>query len=147
MDLGDDPQSQGVVDLIDGATSKQDAPTLIHAFERLCAHLGRRLSNQDLSPTQYSYMDVVDQALQQRGFPLLLSTVLMEGPPIALPEPDDFPTVGHASVDQVKTAARWLADHPLVADDDPTLDGALYRLSEWIEFAAARGDMLVGFCY
>lgn len=45
----------------------------------------------------------------------------------------------------VKAAAAWLASHELV-DDDPPLDGALYDISNWVEYAAARGDMLIGFC-
>jgi hypothetical protein len=71
----------------------------------------------------------------------------MEGPPVPLPESDDFPTIGHAGVELVKKAADWLANQPLVADDDTTLDGALYCFSEWVEYAAARGEMLVGFSY
>jgi hypothetical protein len=147
MKLGKDRQSKAVLALIDGARLNFDAPTLIHGFERLCSHLGQQLPNGNISPAPYSYMDEVDNAITQREFPLLLSTLMMAGAPVQLPASDDFPCVGHASADDVKSAASWLKTNALVADNDPVLDGALYDISEWVEFASSRGDMLIGFCY
>lgn len=84
MDLGDDEQSNAALDLIERGATDADGPSAIHGFERLCAHLGKQLPNGNLSPAQYRFMATIDAALEKRGFPILLSTLMLEGAPMPL---------------------------------------------------------------
>jgi len=147
LELGQDPQSRALAALIDGQPqpAKRSAATVIYGFERLCAHLGRSFGC-NFSPTDVDLLDKIDAELKGRGLPLSLSRLIYGPPPVPLPPPDDFPTVGHIEAARIQAAFAALPPDGL-SSDDPRIDAVLFDLCEWLTIAAARKDMLVGFSY
>lgn len=64
------------------------------AFECLCAFIGTRLDNDGLIPCTWDWYERLDRILEQRGLSLRFSKLISDSP-IAFPEPDDWPCVGH----------------------------------------------------
>jgi hypothetical protein len=75
-----------------------------------------------------------------------ISKLIYGGGPLRLPPADDFPTVGHADERLVELADEQRRAGLLKARDEE-VESVFVELGHWIEVAAARKDMLVGFCY
>jgi hypothetical protein len=147
LKLGSDPQSQATARFVDeGAVPDCDAGVRIHAFERLCEYLGRSLPNRSVSPVKLEFLEKVDQELEQLSFCLGISKLIYGGGPLRLPPADDFPTVGHADERLVELADEQRRAG-LLKSRDEEVESVFVELGDWIEVAAARKDMLVGFCY
>ena len=147
LKLGSDAQSQATARFIDeGTVPDCDAGVRIHAFERLCGYLGRSLPNRSVSPVKLEFLEEVDAELKQLRFCLGLSKLIYGGGPLRLPPADDFPTVGHADVRLVELAEEQRRTGLLKSGDDE-VESVFVELADWIEVAAARKDLLVGFCY
>lgn len=147
MKLADDPESQAAARFIDeGAVPDCDPGVRIHAFERLCDYLGRSLPNSSVSPVRLELLDVVDEELERVNFCLTMAKLIYGGGPLHLPWADDFPTVGHADARLVELADGQRRAGLLKSGNERVAD-VFVELSEWIEIAAARKDMLVGFSY
>jgi len=147
LKLGSDPQSLATARFIDeGSVPDCDPGVRIHAFERLCEYLGRILPNSSVSPVKLDFLDKVDAELEQASFCLTLSRLIYGGGPLGLPPADDFPTVGHADARRVELAEQQRRAGLLKAGDED-VESVLIELGEWVEVAAARKDILVGFCY
>jgi hypothetical protein len=147
MGLGKDPQSAAAERFIDaGAVTGGDPGVRIHAFEKICAHLGRLLPNGSVSPVRLEFLDVVDEELQRLGFALSLNGLIYGGGPLGLPPADDFPSVGHAEAERVARAEVQRREGLLDRIEGDAED-VMMDLSDWVEISAARKDMLVGFCY
>lgn len=147
LKLGSDAQSQATARFIDeGSVPDCDAGVRIHAFERLCEYLGRSLPNSSVSPVKLEFLEKVDAELEQLSFCLNLSRLIYGGGPLGLPPADDFPTVGHADARRVELAEEQ-RQSGLLKSSDQEVESVLIELGDWIQVAAARKDMLVGFCY
>ncbi len=147
LKLGSDPQSQATARFIDeGSVPDCDSGVRIHAFERLCEYLGRSLPNSSVSPVKLDFLEKVDQELERVSFCLSLSKLIYGGGPLSLPPADDFPTVGHADARLVELADEQRRAG-LLKSGDEEIASVFAELSDWVEVAAARKDMLVGFCY
>jgi hypothetical protein len=147
LKLGNDVQSRATARFIDeGAVADCDPGVRIHAFERLCEYLGRALPNSSVSPVKLEFLDAVDAELTQASFCLTLSKLIYGGGPLGLPPADDFPTVGHADARLVELAEEQRRAGLLKSGDEDVAN-VLLELGDWIEIAAARKSMLVGFCY
>lgn len=68
-----------------------------YALEFLCLHFGDRLPNREWSamPRPSQWIETVDRELDRAGIPLQVGSQLFyRGPPIAIPEIDDWPAIG-----------------------------------------------------
>ena len=63
-----------------------------------------------------------------------------------MPPADDFPTVGHADARRVELAEEQ-RQSGISKSSDQEVESVRIELGDWIQVAAARKDMLVGFCY
>jgi hypothetical protein len=88
----------------------------------------------------------LDRELALRQFPFTISKLIIGGGPAKLPWADDFPTVGHIEPMLVQVAAQFLKAHPL-SSDAADIESAFVDVGDWVDVAASRGDMLVGFWY
>lgn len=145
--LGGDPEQVAAAgQLLDGVELTQTPAAIIHGFELLCAHWGRALPSNSLSPTSTDLLERFEGELVARRAPLRIYRLIMGGGPLGLPWADDFPTVGHAPPDVVAAMAQYLAAHPLDSND-ALLSDFFADLTDWVAVARPRGDTLVGFWY
>ncbi len=146
LKLGSDPQSQATARFIDEVRCRTAMRASASAFERLCEYLGRSLPNSSVSPVKLEFLEKVDAELEQLSFCLSLSRLIYGGGPLGLPPADDFPTVGHADARRVELAEEQ-RQSGILKSSDQEVESVLIELGDWIQVAAARKDMLVGFCY
>lgn len=143
----EDPQQLAAArQLVDGVTPSSDPATVIHAFEIICQTMGRLVPSNSLSPLPADFLEIVDRELAQRRLPFTVSQLIMGGGPLRLPWAADFPTVGHVEAGVVQAAAQQLNAQPLTSEN-ADIEGVIVDVGDWLEVAAPRGDMLVGFWY
>lgn len=136
--------------LINGDMS-DDAPGYLYgyAFESLCAYAGEELSN--ICPIAHAdaenWIRMIDVVLEKEAVAVRLSRLLFGGCPISIPEPYDFPYIGHwtpARLDQAKEVIQT-AD---LSHQDSDIDKTLKQMKEWVEAGTKKADItIVGFLF
>lgn len=146
LQAADEDQLRAARQLVDGTTPTDPPPAVIHGFELLCRNAGRLVPSNGISPLHSDFLSRLDQELAVRQFPFTISKLIMGGGPARLPWADDFPTVGHVEPMLVQVAAQFLKVRPL-SSNDSDIETAFADVTDWVEVATSRGDMLVGFWY
>ncbi len=121
------------------------------ALELWCAHFGERLPNARTYPCPMSVLEQLDTLKARhesrrfffsrflRGRRLSVVAALHRGPPIAIPRPDDFPSIGHFDVGQAMELTLDLDELELDARLRPIAD----ELAGWCRSAMrARSDVV-----
>ena len=117
-----------------------------YAFERICDHLGELLPNS-YAGGRSAWVDRIDAHLGRLGLGLSLTNLIYRGPPTPLPDPDDYPFIGHWTASEVAAAAGAIEGLDLDCPDSEE-EGALKEIRGWLEDSRAKpGSMIVGFCY
>ena len=113
-----------------------------YALQLMCDGIGALQPNDRWSSMRASWFDAVDEALKAAGCPVALITVLFyNGPPLRLPQPDDFPTVGHVEPERVASLCADLRSALPALPPQPR--AAVAQVIGWLE--AARDAGLVTF--
>jgi hypothetical protein len=115
-----------------------------YAFEWICAALGQCLDNDHVPGLHF---EKVDEFLEKGRVGLRLLDLTCAGTPLDFPEPDDWPSIGWWSPEQIAKAVRPLAELPL--------DGAkvsiarcVEQIRAWVAEALEIEDAgLIGFVY
>jgi hypothetical protein len=123
-----------------------DKSALAFGEEALCGWLGQRLPCNSVSGTSLSRLETLDEALEKLGAPLKLFDLMYGGGALGLPWPDDFPSSGTRSAEQVAEAHRLFGAADLQSED-PAVDDILAEMGDWLEMAAAKQWGLIGFYY
>lgn len=141
--------------IVDGSATKTspDARALASAYgyatQRLCDVVGETLTNEGLYPTSLDALRELDGLLKAHGVRLSIEGLVLDGPVLDLPMPDDYPMSG-------VIGGATLAEATLRAEDAPEGPHALAwkSVASWLERArAARAEhpdgdwALVGFWY
>lgn len=117
-----------------------------YAFECICDQLGRMLPNSYVGGRS-SWIERVDGNLARLGLGVRLERLIYRGPPIRLPEPDDYPFIGYWTGAEVTEAAGAIEGLDLSTPDSEEA-GALREIRGWLDAARAEpGSMIVGVCY
>ena len=114
------------------------------AFEKLCQSIGTYLPNNCFSPCKFEWYDQLDRFLATTDIELRFSQ-LVYNCPVEIPEPDDFPSIGHWTHEQIAAAAPMITK---VADSaqDETIGEALSVVSEWLKQGVEDSNsMIIGF--
>ncbi len=121
-----------------------DGPVYSQALETLCFYLGERLPDGVfLAGPHPGWFDGMDAWLKSERVPLRF-TELAFREPIPLPMPDDGPTVGHWTPEQIRTAAPAV-DRLLLGRKEDDYVEALRQVREWFNKALAMpGLCLIG---
>ena len=122
------------------------APEYVEALNAVCWVLGTAMDNGAVAPAPPAHFDAVDRILTERGIDpqITMSRLVFGGPPLGLPETDDFPAVGYLTPDQVAGAHRALApqDWSQAPDD---LRPTLQQLTAWMQEAGTHHQGIVCF--
>ena len=144
FDLSDDRGAPNlftaVEHLVMGGDKPLDGYLYGYAFKYVVEFMGRMLDNNPFYPCPSTYLtDTVDPALKATGATLTMFDLIFGGAPVDFPRPDDFPTIGYWSADDVAAAEPHL--RAVGADADEHVRG----VAEWVAFAAGRSQGIVGF--
>jgi hypothetical protein len=83
-----------------------DIPAYLYgyAFRALCAHMGKELLGISGISGTYEWITEIDAAQEANGVRLQLADLVYSGSPIAIPIPDDFPSIGSWSEKKILPA-------------------------------------------
>lgn len=115
----------------------------------LCLHLGEELPNGWWRTTSgWPVKQRVDQALAAAGVAegVLRTRLLVgRGPPVPLPEIEDYPSVGYLRVGEARVALTAVPEDGVAAVGDPDIRGALGVLRGWLSACVESGRDLICF--
>jgi hypothetical protein len=124
----------------------EGAPGFVYcyALEGICWALGRWLDNDEVPGFHF---EELDDFLTEQGVPLTIQQLAFGGPPIPLPEPDDFPGIGCWTPELIQAGAVALKQ--LNRDGVPDyLLASIETIDSWLAHAIDQaGNCLVGFVY
>lgn len=117
-----------------------------YCFEALCLHFGDFLDNRHWSAMRGEWFDTVQKALARAGVAerqFSVNGLFFRGPPIDLPEIDDFPGIGYLTKAEIPTARAALAAADLSAATDPAAAEAIEQILSWLDACARSNRDLV----
>jgi hypothetical protein len=116
------------------------------ALEVLCREAGTWLPNEAFMPIRLEYLETVSAEQRRLGISerWTVMSVVFNGPPIAIPEPDDFPVIGHLAADQVGAA---LAQHRDLVTEASEPSPAVEEFMGWLDACHRTGRDFVCFYY
>jgi hypothetical protein len=122
-----------------------------YTLEFVCQHFGECLPNEHwwAMPAPTRWAETVDQALEGAGVPrdaLRIGDHLMHrGPPVRIPEPDDFPGIGYLKLDEIARARKALAEARLAAIEDGEVRAAIEEVARWLQICTESQRDLICF--
>lgn len=118
----------------------------VAALQLICIAIGEGLDNQAVAPAAPAHFSAVDAALEAAGLAdiITMQQLVFGGAPIAIPESDDFPAVGHLSPAKVRQARGLIASRDWSAEP-PEVQATLRQVDGWLGAAAAHKQGLVCF--
>jgi hypothetical protein len=152
VDDDDEPTlEQALADLLAGnELNASYGHKYAYAFELLCDHFGEFLDNSAWSAMRGEWADQVEDAMKQAGIDEQALSVrghlMHRGPPVAIPEPDDFPFVGFLRKNEIADAARAIDSADLSSVDEEVQE-SMIQVRGWLERCEEVGCDLVCFYY
>lgn len=120
-----------------------------YALHFLCLHLGEELPNGWWRTTSgWPVKQHADRALAAAGVAegVLRTRMLVErGPPVPLPEVEDYPSVGYLRVSEARVALSALPEAAVAAVGDPDIRGAIGVLRGWLSTCVGSERDLICF--
>ena len=144
-------QETAIRQLMNGTELNPDYGHLYaYGLELLCWHFGQHLSNRYWSAMDSEWAVQVDDALKSHGMDESIfgihNHIFYRGAPIAIPEPDDFPSIGFLLNQEMHPAFAGLKALLLETVDTETLQ-SISEVQQWIETCIAKNCDLVTFYY
>ena len=116
--------------------NKSHAHQYGYALERVCEHVGQRL-------TCNLWCGVRWAAMEDTGVDAILTR---SGPPVKLPPIPDFPTIGYLDRQEVRAMVEQMGEEGL-GHEDAELRELLKEFEGWLREAAGSGKDLILFYY
>jgi hypothetical protein len=114
-----------------------------YAVESICWALGKQLDNDHLPALD---SEEIDEFLQENKVPVSIEQLGQGEPPFPIPEPDDFPGIGHWKPNEIAKAQKALKKIDLTKAPD-YIQAMVENISDWLNAAKKGEDCLVGFVY
>ena len=144
---GDPPLETALRHLITGESTQVEIAGYAYgyAFEVLCGLIGLQLPSNSFQAMSLSWLDTVDDCLEQLGAPKGLRTnALVDGYAPGFPVPGDFPGTGRWTAAVITTGQTWFSAQDVTAEvDDYQLVDALHEIEDWLR-RCGDDEMLVG---
>lgn len=148
-DIDDEAQidcATAVRNLVHGESDDSPGYLYGYALKALCQQLGRELPEIAAISGAFDWVEEIDAALAERSVPLALSDLIYAGSPVDIPEPEDFPAIGHWQPETITQAHVAMAALDLVQEADGDLRETLEQIRGWLDAAVkAPGASVIGF--
>jgi hypothetical protein len=131
--------------IVDGGPFKTGFPEVyVNAVGLICASLGERLEDLQLSEEDASLLPLAETVLQERGAAdrFGLASLLRRGAPFAIPQPEGLPALGYLAPEDVATAAECYRALDLVAAP-PAVRAVIDHVGTWLKTASEAQEALV----
>ncbi|MFE3442175.1 hypothetical protein ACFXNW_04005 [Nocardia sp. NPDC059180] len=116
-----------------------------YALKVLCERFGGWLPNSHWCPVRSSWFDTVGEALRALGITFDPTDLIYSGSPVSLPPIDDFPSIGHLTLAELKPLAESLNAADLSTLEDRYLVDSITELRGWINHCVEGDTDLVCF--
>lgn len=120
-----------------------------YAYEALCMAVGSEMDRTWPSISRsYEWFPEIDKALELLRVPLSVNDLLCRGALIDIPEPDDFPSLGWWTEEEIAHAAEGFKQlgNESLGEWTSDMAGTIEDIRSWIE-AVQPGFWLVGVQY
>lgn len=121
-----------------------------YALELVCDHFGEFLDNSAWSAMRLDWAEHVHEAMTQAGIDenaiSLNEHLMFRGPPIPIPAPSDFPSIGFLRRNEIANAASALDAADLSTLDEETRE-SITQIRSWLERCNELKCDLVCFYY
>jgi hypothetical protein len=129
-----------------------------YALSILCEHLGKTLDNEFWSSNRFRSLEAIDDVLKRAGVPVktfrVVKCLIERGAPVKIPEPDDFPSIGYLTRQEIPRILTAL-DAPKIEtaierEDEYEREwfhGAIDELRSWLRAASKAKRDLICFYY
>jgi hypothetical protein len=114
-----------------------------YALMLICARMGTWQQNDEWAAIAGlgKWLETIDEALAKAGCQVSIGTdIIHTGPPITIPWPDDFPTIGHVLPGRISTLLGELAN--ALPSLPPAERRAVAQVVDWLKAARDRGLVL-----
>jgi hypothetical protein len=127
-----------------------------YALDFLCRHLGEIPDNESWCSIRYETLDAIDTVLKDSGVrskTFSVAKFLVErGAPVDIPKPDDFPSIGYLTRDEIPAILALLTPEKLSkairrSDESDYFEGAFGELRSWLEACTKANRDLICFYY
>jgi hypothetical protein len=120
-----------------------------YAYETIIEHHGRFLDNGAFSSMRWAHMDAVEEGFKRTGLDSALPFGdLYRGKALcAFPPPDDFPSMGYWSPEQVISGRNRFGEITVPGDIDTSVAESLAAVRGWVNSAGAKGEGIISFYY
>ena len=138
--------ADAVADLVNGVATENGPGYLYgYALEALCGHIGKELPNICPIARASGWIRETDAALEGKGVPVRIGTLVFGGSPVPIPEPDDAPCIGAWPASVIPAALEAFRSLDLTDVDDEMAE-TFAQVRGWLEAAAQRpGVSIIGF--
>lgn len=138
--------ADALADILHGRVNDETPGYLYgYAFEALCRQLGEEVGGIPSISRATTWIEMVDAELQAKSSPIGLSGLVFSGCPLTLPQPDDYPVIGHVAASLIAPVLAKLATLDADGFEDDAAE-VIAEITAWLEAAAATpGAALVGF--
>jgi hypothetical protein len=117
-----------------------------YCFEALCEHFGESLNNGEWSAMRSEWFETVRRELKKAGVNeegFSMNKLFFRGPPVKLPEIEDFPNVGYLTKSEVAQARAALAKADLSKVKNKEAVAAIEQIRSWLDECAKSDRDLV----
>ena len=98
------------------------------------------LPNEGWWGMRYGWFDTVSAAVAEAGADYSFSDLIVGGPGVAVPAPDDFPAMGHVTRDHLRSHLDRLDTLDASAVEDCSVSQAVDQVRSWL-LECRRDDM------
>ncbi|MBW4620492.1 MAG: hypothetical protein KME17_14210 [Cyanosarcina radialis HA8281-LM2] len=138
-DRGEPSVFLAIRDLIIGDERNLDRVLYAYGFKYIVEFFGKFLDNNLFYPASYDFLvEEVGANLSETGATVEMFKLLNCYLPVSFPTPDDFPLYGYWSAERVAASVEPLAAFPEKTEE-------LKAIQKWLEFAALKGEGIVGY--
>jgi hypothetical protein len=145
--LGEGKTYGALRQIIDGSEMPKRGAEYAYALRLVVEHFGRFLYNNPLMPCGFDLPREVDKELVRLGLEkhFQLSRWMGFDPPVEIPYPDDFPSVGHMEAQAAAEAAAAFDEADLGSVADAQVAEAIRCIHDWLREARAQRWGLVSY--
>lgn len=131
--------------IVDGGPFETGFPEVyVSAVGLICASLGERLEELQLSIEDASLLSLAEAVLQERGVAgrFSIAALLRRGAPFDIPQPEGLPAIGYLTDSDVEAATECYRSLDLAAVP-PAVRAVIDHIGAWLQTASEAREAIV----